>query len=58
MCIVFQALTDNCKNIQHVSVLGSPNVSDDAFKALAVNKKITKLKIESEYCLHSFYLRL
>ena len=40
-------MAEGCKNLRHVSLLGSSNLSDEAFKALAGTKKLQKLKIES-----------
>ncbi|KAK2141506.1 hypothetical protein LSH36_1090g00105 [Paralvinella palmiformis] len=42
-----QALSEGCKQLKYISVLGSSNLSDEAFKALAGEKKLQKLKIES-----------
>ncbi|KAI0212426.1 Dynein regulatory complex subunit 6 [Lamellibrachia satsuma] len=39
--------TQNCSTLRHVSLLGSHNLTDLAFKALASNKKLAKIKIES-----------
>ncbi|CAK8675999.1 unnamed protein product [Clavelina lepadiformis] len=39
-------LVERCTNIRALSLLGSPNLSDQAFKAIAQNKKIQKLRIE------------
>ncbi|XP_030072401.1 F-box and leucine-rich repeat protein 13 [Microcaecilia unicolor] len=58
-------LTEQCQQLTSISLLGSPHLSDIAFKALAQGKKITKIRIEgnnwitdsslksfSKHCLH------
>ena len=47
VCDVFQELLEGCKNIRDFSFLGSFNLSDDAFKAIASKKKLRKLKLDS-----------
>ena len=39
---------DGCKNIREISFLGSYNLSDDSFKAIATKKKLRKLKLDSK----------
>ncbi|KAK2190189.1 hypothetical protein NP493_87g05013 [Ridgeia piscesae] len=39
--------TQNCNTLRHVSLLGSPNLTDTAFKCIATNKTLAKIKIES-----------
>ena len=43
-----QIVADTCKNIKVLSFLGSPFLSDETFKKLAVHKKLEKLKIEGK----------
>ena len=51
----FQHLAEKCKNLRTVSVLGSANLTDDAFKVLAGNKKLQKIKIEGEKLFFFFF---
>ncbi|XP_029473008.1 dynein regulatory complex subunit 6 isoform X2 [Rhinatrema bivittatum] len=39
-------LMEQCQQLTSVSLLGSPHLSDAAFKALAQGKKLTKIRIE------------
>nr|CAB3245077.1 F-box/LRR-repeat protein 13-like [Phallusia mammillata] len=39
-------LAEKCTNIRAISLLGSPNISDHAFKVLANAKRLQKLRIE------------
>uniref|UniRef100_A0A8C5WH41 F-box and leucine rich repeat protein 13 n=1 Tax=Leptobrachium leishanense TaxID=445787 RepID=A0A8C5WH41_9ANUR len=43
-CII--ALLEKCQNITSVSLLGSPHLTDAAFKVLAQGRKLVKFKIE------------
>ncbi|KAM9313239.1 F-box and leucine-rich repeat protein 13 [Gastrophryne carolinensis] len=43
-CII--TLLEKCQNIASVSLLGSPHLSDAAFKVLAHRKKLQKIRIE------------
>ena len=45
---MLQELMDGCKNIREISFLGSYNLSDDSFKAIATKKKLRKLKLDSK----------
>ncbi|KAG8439961.1 hypothetical protein GDO86_005939 [Hymenochirus boettgeri] len=42
----FVALLDKCQHILSISLLGSPHLSDAAFKVLAQGRKLTKIRIE------------
>jgi len=48
VCVSVQDFTQNCNTLRHVSLLGSPNLTDTAFKCIATNKTLAKIKIESE----------
>ncbi|XP_013411676.1 F-box/LRR-repeat protein 13-like isoform X1 [Lingula anatina] len=41
------ALTETCKNLTYVSVLGSPYISDESLKKVAATRKLRMLKIDS-----------
>jgi len=43
---IFKSLAEKCTNIKTISLIGSPNLSDQAFKALAQSKKLQKLRID------------
>ncbi|XP_068132322.1 F-box and leucine-rich repeat protein 13 isoform X2 [Hyperolius riggenbachi] len=43
-CII--TLLEKCQNITSVSLLGSPHLTDSAFKVLAHGKKLVKIRIE------------
>ena len=46
---ISQSLFEKCKNVKSLSLLGSPNVTDESIKKLASNKKLQKIKIESKW---------
>ncbi|KAM8972109.1 F-box and leucine-rich repeat protein 13 [Pelodytes ibericus] len=46
-CIL--ALLEKCQNITSVSLLGSPHLSDAAFKILAQGRKLVKIRIEGNH---------
>ncbi|CAH1247001.1 FBXL13 [Branchiostoma lanceolatum] len=39
-------MTDRCQSIRALCLLGSPNLSDTAFKALAQHRRLQKLRVE------------
>uniref|UniRef100_H2Z1H4 F-box domain-containing protein n=1 Tax=Ciona savignyi TaxID=51511 RepID=H2Z1H4_CIOSA len=41
------SLVDKCMNLRSISLIGSPNLSDLAFKVLAQAKKLQKIRVES-----------
>ncbi|XP_043944447.1 dynein regulatory complex subunit 6 [Protopterus annectens] len=55
-CII--ALAEKCLHIQAVSLLGSPHLSDAAFKALVQGRKLSKVKIEGNSRMTDATLKL
>ena len=47
ICFV-QNLLEKCKNVKSISLLGSPNITDDSIKKIALSKKLQKIKIDSK----------
>ena len=54
---MLQAFTLRCGTLRHISLLGSPNITDNGFKGIANNKKLAKIKIEGKLSsdLATFY---
>ena len=42
-----EEFANNCKGVKTISLLGSPNLTDESFKKLSNLKKLQKLKLES-----------